>query len=574
MSRLYPPQVDSALPAMICSDSPRGCMLTVPFRMNKTVASADVKDMAVIIKTVSTGAIKAEGVKALTFSLNGECWATFELSNQNAQYQPGQYYKVQIAFVDIEGNIGYYSTVGVTKCTYLPQVRIEGLSEMNGNISNLSRGAYIGHYTCLDKSEKVYSYCFTIFDDTNSVVYETTGEQIHNINSDVTSNYSIDSWTPAKMLVPGHRYIITYKVTTTNKLVLEKSYSIEASQRGESFDTNGTFIATMYYDNAYVKLHCKHKKPNETLVLPQGQYIITRAVSSDDFSSWSLLFSVTLNEDTQNPVFCNDYSVEQGLSYQYRLQKVGDDGVLTIPTRALCYANESDEAVGRATTRLIVDFEDMFLFDGERQLRIQYDPKVSSFKPVILENKVNTLGGKYPFIFRNDSVNYKELAISGLISAHMDPDALFFNRQFKLNEIRETTPSLDKTVINGLFSSDSLILVAKGSDQDNTNVEAVPLTPFTTKFYEEPLSTSLERHNFKNEREFKNEVLEWLTNGKPKLLRSPAEGNFIVRILNVSLTPNDTLGRQLHSFSCTACEVAEHNVSNLEKHGFLPSPMI
>jgi hypothetical protein len=32
--------------------------------------------------------------------------------------------------------------------------------------------------------------------------------------------------------------------------------------------------------------------------------------------------------------------------------------------------------------------------------------------------------------------------------------------------------------------------------------------------------------------------MNWLNNGKPKLFRSPSEGNYIVRLMSVSLTPN------------------------------------
>jgi hypothetical protein len=59
------------------------------------------------------------------------------------------------------------------------------------------------------------------------------------------------------------------------------------------------------------------------------------------------------------------------------------------------------------------------------------------------------------------------------------------------------------------------------------------------------------------------EVLEWLNNGKPKVFRSPTEGNFIVQLMNVSLTPNETLGRMLHNFTCTAYEVNEFSFANL-----------
>ena len=38
---------------------------------------------------------------------------------------------------------------------------------------------------------------------------------------------------------------------------------------------------------------------------------------------------------------------------------------------------------------------------------------------------MDTIGGKYPFIFRNDQVEYKEFPIAGLISYQMDENNLF-----------------------------------------------------------------------------------------------------------------------------------------------------
>jgi hypothetical protein len=52
-------------------------------------------------------------------------------------------------------------------------------------------------------------------------------------------------------------------------------------------------------------------------------------------------------------------------------------------------------------------------------------------------------------------------------------------------------------------------------------------------------TTNLISENLAKERVFKTKVLEWLTDGKPKVFRSPAEGNFIVRLLNTSMTPSD-----------------------------------
>jgi hypothetical protein len=53
------------------------------------------------------------------------------------------------------------------------------------------------------------------------------------------------------------------------------------------------------------------------------------------------------------------------------------------------------------STTIFADFEDSFLFDGKRQLKIKFNPKVQSFKKTNLEAKLDTLGSKYPFIFRN-----------------------------------------------------------------------------------------------------------------------------------------------------------------------------
>jgi len=58
---------------------------------------------------------------------------------------------------------------------------------------------------------------------------------------------------------------------------------------------------------------------------------------------------------------------------------------------------------GRYSTKkkadsIYADFEDAFLFDGNKQLRIRFDPKVSSFKVTVQESKTDTIGGKYPII--------------------------------------------------------------------------------------------------------------------------------------------------------------------------------
>jgi hypothetical protein len=121
---------------------------------------------------------------------------------------------------------------------------------------------------------------------------------------------------------------------------------------------------------------------------------------------------------------------------------------------------------------------------------------MSSFKSTILEQKIDTIGSKYPFFFRNGNVNYKEMPIAGLISYQADEFGAFDER----------------------FAAAALNALENRPD------------------------------DYYLERIFKREVEEWLTNGKPKLLRTLTEGAFIVRLMNVSFSPEDRLGRRIHSF--------------------------
>jgi hypothetical protein len=56
-----------------------------------------------------------------------------------------------------------------------------------------------------------------------------------------------------------------------------------------------------------------------------------------------------------------------------------------------------------------------------------FNPKVTSFKIDRQEAKIETIGSKFPFIFRNGNVEYKEFPISGLISYQTDEEGLFID---------------------------------------------------------------------------------------------------------------------------------------------------
>lgn len=262
-----------------------------------------------------------------------------------------------------------------------------------------------------------------------------------------------------------------------------------------------------------------------------GQYMLVRASEEDDYRSWIELKRFKLENMRPSLVNYIDYTVKQGVKYIYGIVQYNLFGIYSSRI-------ESDP--------ISVDFEDIFLYDGERILKVKFNPKVSSFKTTILEQKTNTIGNKYPFIFRNGNVAYKEFPISGLISYQMDDELLFYD--YEINEyFRECTENSNRSNSEEFFANMAQLL-------------------------ENPCD--LIENNIHKERDFKTEVLDWLNNGKPKLFKSGPEGNFIVRIMNVSLSPIDTLGRMLHSFSGQCSEIAEFNYNNLLRYGFIKADIV
>lgn len=518
MSKLYPPSIEGKLPA--CA----GDVLVVPFTMNRAVSVNEVGGMSAIIKTISTGAVL--GVLSGAFSPGqntGKYSANFDLSQLKTSLNMGQYYKVQIAYKHIrDGSIGYYSSVGVFKKTTTPSVTIPQLD------NNMYSGYdYTGLYSQQngDTTEKAYSYCFELYDAENNLI-DTSGIQIHDSSKDnINTSESQDTWKSNIELQKDIPYQVVYKVTTMNGLEVASRPYMVINQDSIDIDLNIQLNSKLLHENGSIKLSIVSKTVGSSLI--SGNFILVRSSSINNFTSWDEVYrfdylNVALS-DTDSIEIWEDYTVQQGEEYLYALQAYNSKGL---------YSNRMNSVDGK----IKVDFEDIFICDADRQLKVRFNPKVSSFKNNVVESKIDTIGSKYPFIFKNGYVHYKEFQISGLISMLCDENETFYKQPITTNETgtRVSTPSY-------LFPSNKL-------------------------------STDLTAENIYNERQFKLEVLEWLNNGKPKIFRSATEGNYIVRIMNVSLTPNDTLGRMLHSFQCTAYEIADWNFNNLNQLNLINIP--
>lgn len=272
---------------------------------------------------------------------------------------------------------------------------------------------------------------------------------------------------------------------------------------------------------------------NNDLSILNGLYVISRSNQAVDslYRKWENIYTFYISNFNIFNWKYKDFTVEQGAWYKYAIQKCEFDS-----NNNIIYYQKN------ISNTIQADFEDMFLYDGHKQLKIRFNPQVSSFKTTKLEQKIDTIGGVYPYFFRNGNTNYKEFPITGLMSYLSDENDYFINTN---NDLQLIDPSFLKRL---------------GSPYETNGKNNYKDYPFPT--------TSLEGYNIYAERIFKLQVLDWLNNGQTKLFRSPTEGNYIVRLMNISLTPNDNLGRMLHNVQCNAYEVAPYNHKSLFDLGY------
>ena len=84
----------------------------------------------------------------------------------------------------------------------------------------------------------------------------------------------------------------------------------------------------------------------------------------------------------------------------------------------------------------------------------------------------------------------------------------------------------------------------------------------------------IEQRDFTYEREFRKEVNNFLKDGKIKLFKSPSEGNLLVRLTNISLSPETSLGRLIYNFSATITEMDEISITNYKKYKILDNTLL
>ena len=543
VSKLYPPKIGNTIPAFyvshlsfknrkeIVSTQELGtAVISVPFSLNQLVGWNEISGFSLKIRTIQTGdeiiTLKTSEIK----KAQQTGIVKFEWRSADYNLEVGDYVKMQLACIDKNDTVGYYSTVATSKFTEKPKIEIKELDYWVWKSSPLN---FTGIYTQTeDLPEKEYEYIFNLY-DYQQVLLDSSGWCLHetpnlflNVSKWLSKTSSNENPDDSDAYNFGYEFddnllhYVEYGVRTINGLeIFTGLYPVAAAAKiiPEAIDLV-KLVAANNREEGYINVEVIPKTENRA----RGLYILYRASDKDNFKHWYQMKKFILRDTLESYWQYKDFLVEQGITYQYAIAQYNKHNLTT----QKIYSN-----------KVYCDYEDIFTYDGERQLKVRYNPKVTSFKNDYLEQKIDTIGNQFPYFFRNGNTKYKEFPVSGLLS-YLEDNAEEFLTDEELG-LEKFPIQRDRTA----------------SERDLGRLHL--------------RTTSYEDYSVHAEKIFKNFTLDWLGNGSPKIFKSSTEGVFVVRFMNSSLAPDDKLSRLVHTFTATAYEVANYDYLDLQKLQFI-----
>lgn len=547
MSNIYPPMLKSTQPAFLATEQ----NYKINFTLQNITSPSDFQHIQVRIvkqkdnQTVVDTKQFPDGIIYIntdsSYFKTNPYSVTIPNSFLNTEYawKAGVLYKVQLRFgknkydtdisqfatwkqKQIDANaFSEWSTVMVIKAIAAPGVEIQNSGEVVGSgiTSQKTEGTttplFIGSYVDETGNEPLEKYKFDLYYQDELI--ETSDWITYTSGSSCQHRFK-------QILTNEQEYTVKFSIQTRNGYEKSIDYNFQVTLIYLDGEDSLSLFAEQDAENASIKVYLKAEQ------LLTGCYVLSRASEKDNFGTYENIKYFNFFEQSfeTSTLLFTDYVVESGIKYKYAIQYENSQGL-----RSNLVVSNSEQ----------VNYEYAFLYRNGVQLKLQFNQKMSSFKHSVLGSKQDTLGGKYPHLVRNGRAYYAEFPLTGLISFQMDDGKTFFkNNKYQGEEVIPT----DK--------------FAKGLE--DTRSDAAAAISFT-------IDSNVNNDNVFIERKFREKVEEFLNDLDYKLYKSPTEGNIVVGLMNVTLTPEEKLGRMLFSFSATAYEVLENTLENLEDVGII-----
>ena len=533
---LYPPQIPTYQNAFVLTSKCRIYFSLSIYNSYKDIqnnaqvtVSNQNTNQSVLSLTKYPNEIKLCDVKIDNTKSSDKYYIEIEPEDLQNGFQINQYYKVQIRFTSADAptppdsaaidkwlvdNVDYFSewsTVCLVRAISQPILTLQNLSsssEEEGSSVAITTNTLdiVGSLTFQDSQES---------DSLNSYqikLYDEDNNLLTDSGTIYTSAYNNPNeinYTLKYILENGSAYTVTIDIATNNYYYQTFTYNIIVIQTHEN-PLNALVVAENEKESGRIKLTIA----STTTDTFQGSVIIRRTSNRSNFTIWEDIYTRVYPAKELINFTWYDCTVESGIWYNYLVQKKDVSGQRGEET----YIEKP----------VLAYFEDMFLNAEKQQLRIRYNPAVSAMRQNVSEARAETLGSQYPIIRRNGYINYRSLNISGLITALDDFKDIFTSKE-------------------ELYGKEATSLYDDYNEEERIT----------------------EYNDYILEREFREKVITFLYKDNIKLLRTLTEGNVLVKLMNISLTPQTTLGRMIYSFSAEAYEVAECSLDNFINYGII-----
>lgn len=540
--RLYPPIVNYAMPAFSVSDN----AVNIYFSLSEYNALSDIKSIQLTvrylnsnenalnttlypsrIKSINTNAIPIDETR---ITQKDKYFVTLLKSDLTKGFELDQIYKVQLRCCSVTSpanaqltalwlnqNVSQFSewsTVCLLKPISKPSITVAGMGDGDGYINYTSVDSIFTITYASGESKEPLKAWRTILSDASQSTILADSSWVTYKNYDYlprtgnTNSVIFESIMPYIMQA-GTDYVLTVQIETKNGYALSKKFSFTC-QPIYSSDFIGNIEFDINEEEGYANIITTSIDPYYTNIY------LRRTSSKSNFTIWEDVALKIAKNEVINWNF-KDFTIESGIYYRYGIQ--------------LCDTTGRRSPLTVMSSIKMGEFENAFLLEENNlQLKLKYDFSISSANITIAETKTDTIGSQFPFVRRNGNMYYRTFQCSGLITGFMDENEHWFATKQEL--YHNTQNRYD--------------LVRK-------NIEL-----------------QVNQYDYTYERIFREKVQAFLYDNKVKLFKSLQEGNILVKLMNISLTPKNELGRLLYTFSAQAVEIDTPTLSNLQTYNIQP----
>lgn len=550
---IYPPTLQSTQPAFLATSTE----YDVKYTLQKVTSAEEIKHVQIRVveqrsnsSIVNTSKYPDNVIYKNVKLTEGSGPYTIKIlsSDLRKAWTPGVCYKIQLRFGSTSfpdnlkdfsnwkkkqinnQNFSEWSTVMIIKAIAKPEIYIENTSVTKIEVITRKQTEssltplFVGGYTDDVSNEQLDKYKFDLYSENEENLIESSDWV------QATSNKNC-SYRFKTILTNNSSYRVYFSIVTRNGYESSVYYDFKVIKTYLEEISNTTLTAddeSLYSkENGCIRLYLSSK---ERL---SGCYVLTRTSEMSNYQVYEdLRYFNYFNEAFNNTLLYTDFTIESGIRYKYAFHYQNSQGLRSAPLYE----------VGQPAR--CVNFEYSYLYRNGVQLRLKFNQKLNSFKHTVLTSKQDTLGDQFPHLSKSGYAYYAEFPISGTISFQMDEDQTFF--------------ALDA---DGYYYNNELV-IPRDKFSLSTAKRGSELAPSYLG-----IDSSINEDNVFIERKFREKAEQFLNDFSYKLYKSPTEGNIIVGLMSVSLTPNASLGRMIFDFSATAYEVLENDLKNLNEVG-------